>query len=300
MARARFFTLWPLKYANDQWTVVRLRLHATRIRDVPPRQDHAPSEIVQHVMKLRQGLSRQYTVVVESPFVVLGNGSAAEVRRYARETVGWAVHKLRQDFFPLSPQRILDVWLLRDDKSYRDVAFRLTGEAPDTPYGFYSSEHGVLVMNIATGGGTLVHEIVHPFMEANCPTCPAWFNEGLGSLYEHCTERHGHIVGLPNWRLSRLQESIRARSLPSMRELTRLTGSSFYAGDYDIHYAQARYLLYALQQKGLLLAYYRALVSHLKTDPTGYSALLQVLGEEDLARFQRRWEADMLTLREDG
>ena len=42
------------------------------------------------------------------------------------------------------------------------------------------------IMNIATGGGTLVHEIVHPYVEANFPGCPAWFNEGLGSLYEAC------------------------------------------------------------------------------------------------------------------
>ena len=35
-------------------------------------------------------------------------------------------------------------------------------------------------MNISTGGGTLVHEIVHPFIEANFPACPPWLNEGLG------------------------------------------------------------------------------------------------------------------------
>ena len=46
-------------------------------------------------------------------------------------------------------------------------------------------------MNIATGGGTLVHEIVHPFVEANFPGCPTWFNEGLGSLYEQSAERKG-------------------------------------------------------------------------------------------------------------
>ena len=85
-----------------------------------------------------------------------------------------------------------------------------------------------------------------------------------------------------------------------MRELTRLTGSSFYAGRSDLHYAQARYLLYALQQKGLLLAYYQALVANLKSDPTGYAALVQVLGAEDVARFQRRFAADMLSLQEDG
>ena len=50
-------------------------------------------------------------------------------------------------------------------------------------------------MNISTGGGTLVHEIVHPFVAANFPNCPAWFNEGLGSLYEQSGEVNGAIHG---------------------------------------------------------------------------------------------------------
>ena len=51
------------------------------------------------------------------------------------------------------------------------------------------------MMNIGTGGGTLVHEIVHPFVAANFPHCPPWFNEGLGSLYEQCGEEDGRIHG---------------------------------------------------------------------------------------------------------
>ena len=39
-------------------------------------------------------------------------------------------------------------------------------------------------MNIGPGPGTLSHELVHPYMEANFPNVPAWFNEGLASLYE--------------------------------------------------------------------------------------------------------------------
>ena len=48
-------------------------------------------------------------------------------------------------------------------------ALELFGDEPETPYGYFSAEHQALIMNIATGGGTLVHEIVHPFMEANVP-----------------------------------------------------------------------------------------------------------------------------------
>ena len=296
MARSRFFKLWPLKYGGSEWQVIRLRLDGSRIADVPSRQGLTPAHFVQHVMNLRRGLPRTFTVLVEPPFVVLGNGEPQEVRRHARETVGWTVGQLRQDFFSRDPRRILDIWLLKDDSSYRQVAVRLTGEEPNTPYGFYSPEHDVLVMNIDTGGGTLVHEIVHPFMAANCPTCPAWFDEGLGSLYERCAERHGHIVGLPNWRLTQLQSAIRAHAVPSFRSLTSLTGRDFYSGQSSLHYAQARYLLYALQERGLLIPYYRALTAGLKTDSTGYAALAAVLGEKDMAAFQRHWEQDMLKL----
>ncbi len=72
-------------------------------------------------------------------------------------------------------------WLFRDKESYEKNCGELFNEKPTTPFGFYSGEHGALIMNIATGGGTLVHEIVHPFMRANSPKCPSWFNEGIGA-----------------------------------------------------------------------------------------------------------------------
>jgi len=296
MPRAQLFKLWPLKYAQSQWTVVRFRLDAGKITDPPPARGFSPSDFVQHVMDLRRALPRQFTVVVEPPFVVVGNGAPAEVHRLAKETVGWAVRRLRQDFFARDPTRILDVWLLDDDKSYQAKSIEITGEEPGTPYGFYAPEQGALIMNIATGSGTLVHEIVHPFMEANCPGCPTWFNEGLGSLYEQCSERRGHIVGLRNWRLAELQYAIRQQTLPSFRELTRLTGRNFYNEHHSLNYAQARYLLYALQEGGLLVRYYQAMSAGLQRDPTGYAALVQVIGDKDMAQFQRQWEEAMLRL----
>ena len=296
MPRARLFRLWPLKYAERQWTVVRLRLEPGKLVDPPPIRGFSPSELVQHVMALRKDLPAGFTVVVEPPFVIVGNGAPDEIRRMAKETVGWAVRRLHQDFFARDPQRILDIWLLKDNESYQETSLAITGGEADTPYGFYAPREGVLIMNIATGGGTLVHELVHPFMEANCPRCPAWFNEGLGSLYEACSERRGHIVGLRNWRLAELRYAIRRHELPSFRELTRLTGRAFYQGQHSRNYAQARYLLYALQEGGLLLPYYRAMTARLGSDPTGYAALVQVIGVEDMAQFQRRWEAEMLKL----
>jgi hypothetical protein len=248
-------------------------------------------------MKLRERLSRDLSVVVEAPFVVVGNGGPLAVKRSAEHTVRWAVHHLSSDFFSRPPLRILDVWLLGDAESYGRVTRTLTGSDPSTPYGFYTREHRALVMNIATGGGTLVHEIVHPFIEANFPGCPAWFNEGLGSLFEQSAERDGHIVGLTNWRLRGLQNAIRKGRVPGFEALTATSDSEFYADETGVHYAAARYLLYYLQERDLLRRYYRDFVAAHARDPSGFATLSSVLGEREMKGFQKRWEAWVLSLR---
>ena len=151
-------------------------------------------------------------------------------------------------------------------------------------------------MNIATGGGTLVHEIVHPFIDANFPACPAWLNEGLGSLYEQSSEKDGRIRGLTNWRLEGLKKAIRAGRVSSFEALTATTPAQFYGADSGLRYAQARYLCYWLQEKGLLAKFFHAFRAACEKDPTGYETLRAILGEKDMAAFQKRWEAYVLGL----
>jgi hypothetical protein len=207
-----------------------------------------------------------------------------------------AVDKLKQEYFSKDPKDILDIWLFKDAASYEYHAQMLFGVRPTTPYGYYSSTHKALVMNISTGGGTLVHEIVHPFIEANFPDCPPWLNEGLGSLYEQSGEVQGRIHGFTNWRLLGLQASIKARQVPSFRTLTGMSVPEFYNYDSGTHYAQSRYLLYYLQQRGLLTKFYREFYAHQKTDPTGYQTLRRVLGNVDMTVFQPKWELYVLGL----
>jgi len=145
-------------------------------------------------------------------------------------------------------------------------------------------------MNISTGGGTLVHEIVHPFIESNFPDCPSWFNEGLASLYEQCGESRGKIVGYTNWRLEGLKKAIAQDAVPPFQELCSTTTREFYDDDRGTNYAQARYLCYYLQQRGLLRTYYRAFVRNADADPTGYKTLQKTLGVDDMEVFQKRWQ----------
>ena len=302
MSRARFLRLWPLKYDAARWTVIRLRLDpdAAAMAAAPAPPPAAPgrsrADYAQHVLELRRRAGPGFTVAVEPPFVVIGDGAAAAVQGSAERTVRWATRMLKQDYFSKDPARILDVWLFKDATSYTRNTLRLFDETPETPYGYYTSKHGALIMNIATGGGTLVHEIVHPFMENNFPGCPPWFNEGLASLYEQSGEERGHIHGYTNWRLAGLKRAIRARQVPPFRELLSASEVTFYEEDKGTNYSQARYLCYYLQQAGLLVRFYQEFLAGREQDPTGYDTLQRVLGEDDMVAFQQRWEAFVMGL----
>jgi Protein of unknown function (DUF1570) len=246
-----------------------------------------------HIEALRARLKGKgldhLAIRIEAPFVVLGDDSPDALARKA-STVTWAVAHFEKEFFEHRPGKILDVYLFSNAASYERGVRILTGESPSTPYGFYSSRHNGLFMNIATGGGTLVHEIVHPYVEADFPNAPPWLNEGLGSLYEQSNERDGKIIGLTNWRLAGLQKAIRRGDVPSFHELTHMDDATFYAEERGTNYAQSRYLMYYLQEKGLLHEFYRRFRAARAKDPTGYTTLVAVLGERDMDAFKARWE----------
>ncbi len=253
----------------------------------------AGEDLAEHMAALKKKVPAQgFTVLQQAPFMVIGDEPADVVRLRATTIVKWAVDLLKKDFFAKDPEEIIDIWLFKDKESYEKHTAEIFGDKPSTPYGYYSQKNHALVMNIATGGGTLVHEIVHPYMRANFPECPPWFNEGMGSLFEQSMEKDGHIRGLTNWRLPRLQEGIKAGRLLPFEKLTALDTADFYgeAGGYSSYYGQSRYLCYYLQENGLLVKYYREFLANRKEDPTGFQTLKKVLGESDMVAFQKKWQ----------
>ena len=284
-----------------------LRLPETRVRSaavlIEPPVVTATAENTdfdKHIADLKKRLpSNDFSIIIQPPFVVVGDEPESVLKQRAEGTIKWAVDKLKQDFFTLDPEEILDIWLFKDADSYKKHARLLFNDTPSTPYGYYSRAHKALIMNISTGGGTLVHEIVHPFVEANFPAAPPWLNEGLGSLYEQCGEEDGHIYGYVNWRLPGLQRAIKAGEVGSFKDLMAMDTNAFYSDSRGVNYAQSRYLCYYLQQKGLLFSFYKQFHARQKTDPTGYNTLQSILRERDMAVFQRKWEKYVLALGEE-
>jgi hypothetical protein len=298
MSRSRLFSLWPLKYDKQVWTVIRFPLKPDRIRAARPSATFTDADYAQHMMQLKQRLpGKEFHVVLQKPFFVVGDESAGAVERRAEGTIRWAIEKLKQDYFSRDPNHIIDIWLFKNKASYDKHTKAIFGDKPTTPYGYYSPTHRALVMNISTGGGTLVHEIVHPFIESNFSACPSWFNEGLASLYEQCGERNKKIVGFTNWRLSGLQRAIRAGHVPSFNDLCSTTRREFYDDPRGTNYGQARYLCYYLQQQGKLHDFYHRFRKNAAKDPTGLSTLSSVLGEKNLDKFKKQWETYVAALK---
>ncbi len=281
----------------DELIAVAIRCEGTPTGLKTERSRFSNADYALHIRELRSKLpNNDFQIVLQKPFVVVGDAGIDSVRKTATGTVKWAVDRLKQAYFQRDPNQILDIWLFKDADSYQRHNLELFGSKPSTPYGYYSPRNRSLVMDISTGGGTLVHEIVHPFMESNFTGCPAWFNEGLASLYEQSNSRDGRIVGLTNWRLRGLQRTIADGRLGSFADLCATSTREFYDGA-GINYAQARYLCYYLQEQGLLNRFYHRFVANADQDPTGYQTLQTVLGRRDMEKFQQEWEAWVQRLR---
>jgi hypothetical protein len=261
---------------------------------------HFESEQIRsHIKALKKKVPEGFTMIVQPPFVILGDEPARKVHERATNTIQRTVTMLKAQYFKDDPAEIIDIWLFKDGESYTNHVKLLFNDVPGTRFGYYSPADKALVMNISTGTGTLVHEIVHPFIERNFPGCPAWFNEGLASLYEAATIKDGRLRGLLNWRFKDLEKAIKEGRTISFKDLTAKTGREFYqnAAGYNQHYAQARYLCFYLQEKDLLTKYYTEFVANAGKDPTGYKTLQRVLGEKDMESFQKKWEKFILKLR---
>jgi Protein of unknown function (DUF1570) len=236
---------------------------------------------------------RHFTILVEPPFVVVGD--APNTKKIATGFLRDKRALLEQDFFAKRPDKLLEVWLFKNSQDFRKGAKEFFKDPPDTPFGYYSPDENALVMN-ADGLGTLSHELVHPYMEANFPDVPSWFNEGLASLFEYPSERKGHIIGLVNWRLPGLKREIKADTLPPLPTLLATSTDEFYTAGWDA-YAQARYLVYYLQEHDLLHAFFTKFQANIGDDKTGKASLEAVLGE-DLATFEPKWRAWVMKLRQ--
>lgn len=112
------------------------------------------------------------------PFVLAGDLSDEQLARWNHDTVAPAARAMKNCYFRVAPTAPITVLLFGNEASYNDQAARLFNERDISVYGYYKPERRTLVLNIATGGGTLVHELTHSLIDFDFPKAPTGSTKG--------------------------------------------------------------------------------------------------------------------------
>lgn len=231
--------------------------------------------------ELQAKLDDDCALIVRSPFIVAGDMTKKELESWYRRTIQPAAEAMSRSYFRVGPDEPITILLFSEERTYDQYALRLFDDEGVSVYGYYKPGIRTLVMNIGTGGGTLVHELTHALVDFDFPRIPTWFNEGLASLHEQCRFREdgSGIEGLVNWRLKGLKQAIEEERLAPLAEL--IEGSDFRGEDVSLNYAQARYLCLYLQKKDLLVEFYSRFRGNFPHDPNGLTTLRELFSDDE-------------------
>jgi hypothetical protein len=240
--------------------------------------------------QLRPRLGNDCAMIVRSPYVVAGDMTEQELVSWHDNTIAAAARALTKYYFQTVPSAPITVLLFTNEKSYNHYAKQLFNEEGISVYGYYKADRRTLVMNVGTGGGTLVHEMTHALIDFDFPKVPDWFNEGLASLYEQSQflPNGEGIQGLPNWRLPGLQDAIHKQRLGTMEAL--IQSDDFRGAAVGVNYAQARYFCLYLQEQKLLQEFYRRFRAAQKDDPRGLQTVRDLFGRERWSRIDHDFQ----------
>ncbi|HEY3319462.1 MAG TPA: DUF1570 domain-containing protein [Planctomycetota bacterium] len=237
---------------NDENT-----LTIARSRNVSPWPEPEAAAVETLTAEIREKLPGFFTKRI-GPWIVATDLSEDEAQSFISSTIGKYAADIQRQLFTSSARREpVKVLLFKNKLSYETWTTKLYRSRPDTPYGYYSRTQKALVMNIGTGGGTLLHEMVHAMAEPDFESIPAWLNEGLGSLFEASSRnREGKVIGITNWRLSGLLAALNKETAPKLKDLLIMSDEKFYGEHSGTNYAASRYLMQYLQQQSKLETFY--------------------------------------------
>ena len=273
-----------------------VELTAVRAPSINGRQPNLQARCDESAQDLAEQLGPECSAIARAPFVIAGDCTTEVLNRWHEQTIGPAARALAHAYFRVPPDEPIRVLLFSGERSYNHYARLLYGDEGISVYGYYKPAQRTLVMNISTGGGTLVHELTHALMDFDFPQVPDWFNEGLASLHEQCHIRRDEsgIDGLVNWRLDGLQ---RAMEQDKLRSLRSLIGDNDFRGKREgLNYAQARYFCLYMQEQGVLEEYFQKFRDNQQHDPLGYKTVAQVFPErswDELDADFLRWVAGL-------
>jgi len=240
--------------------------------------------------RLEQGLPEGWGIVIHEPFVLAGDCDEADLERHYRQTIAPTVRALSIQYFDHSPEWPITIVVCSSDDSYRECNRCLEKRERNEYSGVYSRRDHRVVVNVATGEGTLAHELTHALAHADFAEMPEWLDEGLASLHEECefSPDGFQLIGLENWRGAILRNAFQGGRL---RSISSLACEQFASSDRaTIDYAQARYFCLFLERHHILEAFYRKCRQRCQTDPAGIETLGELFETKDLRTVDKQFQ----------
>lgn len=243
----------------------------------------------------RQLEFQNLTLATAKPFIVVSDLSADSVNEWIQDEVRPALEFWRSWGLTTLPDQPIEVWLLQDRESYERQSRRRFGEPPGTRFGYYLPRQRVIVVNVESGSGTLLHELSHPIVAANFPRCPPWLSEGFASLWEAAEFSGDKLQVRPTRRLEILRTAIRQHTTRPLRQLFQATTDELSADRTGVLYAQAHALCEYFYRRGELLELMGAIERNADIDSSGYASLERLLAHDDMHFWQKSWETSLLS-----
>jgi RNase P/RNase MRP subunit p29 len=139
----------------------------------------------------------------------------------------------------------------------------------------------------------VVHEFTHALhfadMYARKQRHPIWLIEGLATLFES-SDRNGKVVPLHSYRLRVVQAAIRTKRTIPWRKLMSMQQPEFLRVA-QLAYAQSRYMLFYMHEKGLLKKFYDEYTNKdsFASDKTALASFEVVFGKP-IETVEREWK----------
>jgi hypothetical protein len=267
---------------------------------VPGVGDSSDAALVSACQRKREDLMRRlgtrFFSIVHTPFVIVGDVPGAELERHYRETIGPTARALAIAYFDRPPSEPVSLILLSGDEAYQSCVEQLDGQKRPAFAGYYERSDHRIVVNAATGEGTIAHELTHALGHFDFPDMPEWFDEGLASLHEEArfSDDRLRITGTKNWRIRYLLPALRQGTL---RPLESLIGEARVRPNQQaVDYAHARFFCLFLQERGLLEPFYRKFRLAVAGDPTGSRTLHALFNVNDLGPIDQEFRSWVLAL----
>jgi len=235
------------------------------------------SVINEHSPQIPEGMS----ITKFRQFVIFSDMNDELTYKLIDNDVRYTIEAMSKNYVNTLPDVVTPVYLFEQYDNYKKFVMDNYDIDEDdiSPYGFYKISKNVIVIRYVTWKGSILHEITHRFIRSDFPEAPSWFDEGFASLNEKATFKNGNLIGEFSYRIIPLRRAINENTYTGLKHLMETNDEVLYGKRTSYYYAQSRYLLMYLQEKGLLEKYYRAFRDSYSADNTGIQQLEDVTGK---------------------